>query len=156
MAGFRCCESSGEAATEIDLVLADQPLGDSVRLLQDRLQGGPQRGLVTIGEVPCEVPTDAALDADATQREVELACRLVFEIVRLRRLQTRDSRSRQALAEMALTDPLTRLGNRRAWRMALDRRWLASRDTRDTLCLAVFDLDRFKILNDTVGHAAGG
>jgi diguanylate cyclase (GGDEF)-like protein len=155
MAGHLCSDSLEATSVEIDLVLADQPLGVSAGLVRGRLQGGRERGLVTVGEVPCESPPDAALDADATDREVELACRLVSEIVRLRRLQRSELQSRQALAQLALTDPLTQVGNRRAWRMALDRRWLAAGPTGESICLAIFDLDRFKSLNDSVGHAAG-
>jgi diguanylate cyclase (GGDEF)-like protein len=60
-----------------------------------------------------------------------------------------------ALAEVARTDELTGLGNRRAWAEALHREM--SRATRDStpLCVAIVDLDHFKGYNDRHGHLAG-
>jgi diguanylate cyclase (GGDEF)-like protein len=52
----------------------------------------------------------------------------------------------------ALQDPLTRLPNRRAFDRRLQR--LAG-DRRGATSLLFIDLDRFKVLNDTLGHEAG-
>jgi diguanylate cyclase (GGDEF)-like protein len=59
------------------------------------------------------------------------------------------------LAEVARTDELTGLGNRRAWEEAIARE--ISRADRDStpLCVAIVDLDRFKDYNDLNGHLAG-
>ena len=54
----------------------------------------------------------------------------------------------------AFTDPLTGLSNRRAWDKTLRERLKAITDSR-WLCLAIFDLDHFKQINDDFGHAAG-
>jgi diguanylate cyclase (GGDEF)-like protein len=55
----------------------------------------------------------------------------------------------------AITDPLTGLPNRRGWDQQLAAR-IDDRRTRDVpLCLAVFDLDLFKAINDQHGHACG-
>jgi diguanylate cyclase (GGDEF)-like protein len=65
------------------------------------------------------------------------------------------SRSEKRYLTAALTDPLTGLPNRRAFmdraQRVLDRR---GRDGHPVALLA-FDLDRFKSINDTFGHAAG-
>jgi diguanylate cyclase (GGDEF)-like protein len=55
----------------------------------------------------------------------------------------------------ARTDDLTGLLNRRAWDEELGRE--LSRADRDgaPLCVAILDLDRFKVYNDTHGHQAG-
>jgi len=55
----------------------------------------------------------------------------------------------------AATDPLTGLGNRRLVEDALARLVAQARRTGDRFALAVVDLDRFKPVNDTYGHAAG-
>jgi diguanylate cyclase (GGDEF)-like protein len=55
----------------------------------------------------------------------------------------------------AATDPLTGLGNRRLVEDALGRLVARARRTGERFALAVVDLDRFKPVNDTYGHAAG-
>jgi diguanylate cyclase (GGDEF)-like protein len=55
----------------------------------------------------------------------------------------------------AATDPLTGLGNRRLVEDALGRLVAQGRRTGDRFAVAVVDLDRFKPVNDTYGHAVG-
>jgi glutamate transport system ATP-binding protein len=61
----------------------------------------------------------------------------------------------RALERQVLTDPLTGAFNRRhlddCLRGAVERR----RRDGESACLAVFDVDRFKDINDLLGHAAG-
>lgn len=59
------------------------------------------------------------------------------------------------LSEQAATDPLTELPNRRGWTAALARELAHARRDGTPLCLAMLDLDHFKVYNDTRGHAAG-
>jgi diguanylate cyclase (GGDEF)-like protein len=54
----------------------------------------------------------------------------------------------------ASTDPLTGIGNRRAFKRDLDQ-LLPTIDDSHELLVAMLDLDGFKIYNDTFGHAAG-
>jgi diguanylate cyclase (GGDEF)-like protein len=56
---------------------------------------------------------------------------------------------------IADTDPLTGLANRRAFLRALGRRAGALPRTGATFSLAMIDLDGFKPINDTFGHATG-
>ncbi len=108
-------------------------------------------GVVRIGG---DARADVSLPPDVTARELQLACRLLAQIVRLRRRQHRDAEQRRRLTAEALTDPLTELPNRRAWDQTLAQRLGEARGTQ-ALCLAVFDLDHFKQINDRHGHAAG-
>jgi diguanylate cyclase (GGDEF)-like protein len=55
------------------------------------------------------------------------------------------------LTDMASTDSLTGLPNRRAWEANLDRALLEG----EQFVLAMLDLDRFKNFNDSRGHPAG-
>ena len=61
----------------------------------------------------------------------------------------------EALRRQAVTDPLTGLNNRSgfksAFRMALER----ARRVRKSVALMFIDLDHFKRINDTLGHAVG-
>jgi diguanylate cyclase (GGDEF)-like protein len=70
-------------------------------------------------------------------------------------LAGRVRRQSERLEELALTDPLTGLPNRRAWEQQLPGELArAQRDGRP-LCLALLDLDHFKAFNDRHGHPAG-
>jgi diguanylate cyclase (GGDEF)-like protein len=55
----------------------------------------------------------------------------------------------------SLTDPLTGLGNHRAFQEELDRQVEAAQRYEVPLSLVVIDLDEFKLVNDRNGHAEG-
>ncbi|HEY7266360.1 MAG TPA: diguanylate cyclase [Solirubrobacterales bacterium] len=55
----------------------------------------------------------------------------------------------------ARTDDLTGLLNRRAWDEELGRELSRADRSGAALCVAILDLDRFKLYNDTNGHQAG-
>jgi diguanylate cyclase (GGDEF)-like protein len=57
--------------------------------------------------------------------------------------------------ELARVDPLTGLGNRRAFEEAMVTEIAQSRRGDQPLSLLVCDLDRFKVINDVYGHLAG-
>lgn len=59
------------------------------------------------------------------------------------------------LAELALLDPLTQLHNRRFMNDRLQAEVVHAVRQRTTFSLALIDLDDFKSINDTFGHAAG-
>jgi len=61
----------------------------------------------------------------------------------------------QALHELARTDPLTGLRNRRAFDDSLGLEIAAVERTRSPLSLLVLDVDHFKQINDSFGHDAG-
>lgn len=59
------------------------------------------------------------------------------------------------LEQLAQTDALTTLPNRRSWDRTLDTLLSMSAATGHPLSVALVDLDHFKAFNDTYGHAAG-
>ncbi|WP_010188056.1 sensor domain-containing diguanylate cyclase [Sphingomonas sp. PAMC 26605] len=59
------------------------------------------------------------------------------------------------LFHAALTDPLTQLPNRRAFKLELDGLVEHVDPTRSFGCVAMFDFDHFKQVNDNHGHEAG-
>lgn len=59
------------------------------------------------------------------------------------------------LAVLARTDPLTGTLNRRALQEAAQRETSRSVRHGHPLCAVLIDMDKFKLLNDTRGHAAG-
>ena len=108
-------------------------------------------GMIRIGS---DAPADVNLPDRPSPRELQLACRLLAEIVRLRHRELSFTELQHRLYTEAFTDPLTGLPNRRAWDQTLRERLGAATDSR-CLCLAIFDLDHFKQVNDAFGHAAG-
>jgi diguanylate cyclase (GGDEF)-like protein len=72
-------------------------------------------------------------------------------------LQERD-RNKQYVArirELAFTDPLTGLPNRRRLEEQVETAIWSARTGEDTLALLFVDLNGFKAVNDALGHAAG-
>jgi diguanylate cyclase len=55
----------------------------------------------------------------------------------------------------AMTDALTMLANRKAFDETLERACLTADESKQTLTLAVVDIDHFKMFNDTWGHQTG-
>jgi diguanylate cyclase (GGDEF)-like protein len=56
---------------------------------------------------------------------------------------------------LATHDPLTGLGNRRSATDLIDRLWSSPSIPKASIAFIMADIDRFKQLNDTAGHAAG-
>jgi len=65
------------------------------------------------------------------------------------------ARVNDRLREMARTDELTGLGNRRAAMDELARAWHDSHRHGTPLACVIFDIDHFKLVNDTHGHDIG-
>jgi diguanylate cyclase (GGDEF)-like protein len=86
---------------------------------------------------------------------VESRTAITLERERAQRAE-RLAKAEKAKARLiADTDPLTGLANRRAFLRALGRRAAAITRSRKGFALAMVDLDGFKPINDTFGHAAG-
>ena len=84
----------------------------------------------------------------------ELAVRL--EIARrILSVQERLERQNARLTELATTDDLTGLVNRREFRRALGLNFAMAERQGLPLSLILFDIDHFKDFNDTFGHPAG-
>lgn len=62
---------------------------------------------------------------------------------------------RERVEELSLTDPLTRLWNRRHFESQLELEVQRARRYRKPLTLLILDLDRFKNVNDRFGHPEG-
>lgn len=67
----------------------------------------------------------------------------------------RINESEEVLAELARRDSLTGLANRRAFDESLSEAWARVERFREQVSLLAIDIDHFKEINDTYGHAAG-
>jgi diguanylate cyclase (GGDEF)-like protein/PAS domain S-box-containing protein len=120
-------------AVDGDPLVVDRPVprgdatGGVLRVRWDAAQGAPGPGRLLVVEL--------------------LAAELGAALERRRLLER--------LRDLARTDPLTGLANRRLWdeRLAVELARAARYER--PLCVAAIDLDRFKPYNDTYGHQAG-
>jgi diguanylate cyclase (GGDEF)-like protein len=91
-----------------------------------------------------------------TGRQIALHL-LVFSFVTLliAALQVARQRAEEALAQQALHDPLTGLPNRLLFQDRVQQALHAAHRDRTSCALLLLDLDRFKEVNDTLGHQVG-
>ncbi|WP_432483733.1 GGDEF domain-containing protein [Kineococcus esterisolvens] len=109
--------------------------------------------LLAPGTLAVQLLTGAPLSAWA----VVLSSSVLFLLVvaRVWTLLRRVREQADQLAELARTDPLTGLANRRRATAETERLRDRALAAGTPLVLAVLDLDRFKRFNDTFGHPAG-
>lgn len=91
----------------------------------------------------------------AGQRVVQLQEEVEKDREEIRRFASELAVTNRRLQAAALTDPLTRLPNRRYAMERLQQEWASSSRHGRPLCCMVIDVDRFKSINDTHGHDAG-
>ena len=171
---LQACEAAGGATPSYDLMALRRALSDAAEQI-----GQPAQALVHLREAHALYETLVGRSARARyvaldithqleqvrhERDVAVHGRRSVEDDRRRltelnaALQTQmaeTERLHEQLREQALHDPLTGLHNRRyLFEVAPGLLELARRQ-RTPLCVVLLDLDHFKLLNDTCGHAAG-
>lgn len=81
---------------------------------------------------------------------------LIVAVLARQFLAVRENRRLLALvSEQALRDPLTRLGNRALFTERLDSALRRLHRARGSVAVLSLDMNNFKMVNDTLGHAAG-
>lgn len=90
-------------------------------------------------------------------REAKRTNTALQEEMRQRILSRTDALERQlsAMKAQASRDGLTGLNNRRAFDTMMPQIFKACKESCEDLCVLMIDVDNFKPLNDTLGHAAG-
>ena len=86
---------------------------------------------------------------------VAISVTLGFAVARLKARARKGAARVVQLEEMAMTDGLTGLPNRRQWEEQLPRELARAIRYREPVCVAMLDLDHFKAYNDRYGHQAG-
>jgi len=66
-----------------------------------------------------------------------------------------DISDRKAIEEISITDPLTKLYNRRYFDQTLEKELRLAARNKSSVTLAIIDIDYFKKYNDCYGHPAG-
>jgi diguanylate cyclase (GGDEF)-like protein/putative nucleotidyltransferase with HDIG domain len=121
-----------------------------------------QRSLFSLGRsnirwtiVPFSLMASAALMLVVLwQRSPFLSVALVGPLLAIQLYQRAIVRALRAM-RLALTDPLTGLGNHRHFHECLERELRHAHERRLSLTLCLVDVDDFKRINDRFGHPAG-
>ena len=132
--------TTGELATDLDRCSTDMaaPLA---AMLEDASRGD---GMQLLHEL---VATAKDMQATVLASHAEL-----LDTQRsLAEIKAELTESRKMLGQ----DPLTGTENRRSMSVILEREVLRARSEGGLLCVAMVDVDHFKKINDTYGHAAG-
>ncbi|MBV9862070.1 MAG: PleD family two-component system response regulator [Alphaproteobacteria bacterium] len=159
-----CTEAQSllDAGTELIIASLSMPDGDSLRLVSQ------WRATETFRQLPIlliaddsELPRLAkGLDLGANDYLIrpvdrnELLARARTQI-RRKRLQDRLRENYRRSLSLALTDELTGLYNRRYVLAHLDELIARANEGGTGVAVLMFDIDHFKQINDTYGHAAG-
>lgn len=153
LTGWPQAEALDRPVTEV-FRLTDEATGgavpDPVRLCLDRGEPFYLEDEVTLATRGGETRhiRDSAAPVRTAAGEVIGAVLVFQDVTKARALQ-------RELAHSALHDPLTGLPNRTAFEQRLQQAWDQARDQRRRHVLCFLDLDRFKPVNDSAGHAAG-
>jgi diguanylate cyclase len=116
--------------------------GANCRLSQQQHESGPIRDIVL-----------ALIDDNRRMRDRLSNVRNQLEESRLHVLQLQNNLERSE--EAGMRDVITMIGNRRYFDTALSEELERARATGGDFCLALADLDRFKLVNDRFGHPVG-
>jgi diguanylate cyclase (GGDEF)-like protein len=169
--GYRtACASDGETALNMvaqsppDLILLD--------VMMPHMDGNEVARRIKADKSLPYIPIIMQTALDSTQSKVvgldsgaddyvtkpinyaELQARMTAAL-RIKALQDQVAAKNVQLAEMAITDALTGLYNRRHLDERLDEMFEHSARLHEPLSVAMFDIDHFKMVNDTYGHQAG-
>lgn len=93
--------------------------------------------------------------ADGVLVWIEGVCSMIVICWMVVCVQNQAHRLRRTLTDLARTDPLTRLLNRRAFDEALAHEHTRNHRGGPPMALLLVDIDHFKHVNDTWGHQAG-
>lgn len=125
-----------------DTSSATDPASRSSGLQASRTLGEALQAL-ELSHAPMSPAIEAALEAFAK------------ELAHQRALNAQLRRNLAELEQLADTDPLTRVYNRRAFTRELTRHLAYAQRYKVGMALIFIDLDGFKAINDTLGHGAG-
>ena len=90
-----------------------------------------------------------------TSSESSIFIEMKAEIDRLRATVAEQTAEISRLGQLAETDPLTGLANRRAFDKHLQQRMAQHQRDGQRFCLMIVDIDQFKSINDQFGHLMG-
>lgn len=156
-------KEAGSASPDLYVIAADLARsGEGLMLLSElrSRQSSRHAGIIIAVDRAAQAAASMALDMGASDIVTlpidfdELALRLRSQLARKRQGDRLRTRVRDGL-QLAVTDPLTGLYNRRYAMSHLTRVRERALSAERTFAAMLIDLDHFKQVNDTHGHAAG-
>jgi diguanylate cyclase (GGDEF)-like protein len=144
--------ASYPAAARLPLVFLGLPLALRLLLFRDATHIGLGVSLIMILLLMTRL---LGIHNRGFRALVESRTNIADERERARRAERIAKAEKAKARRIADTDPLTGLANRRAFLRHLTRRAAALARSRGGFALAMVDLDGFKPINDTFGHATG-
>jgi diguanylate cyclase (GGDEF)-like protein len=87
--------------------------------------------------------------------EVEKVCIALHDVTDVGYYQSELTRANEELEKLSRIDGLTQLANRHHWEERLSEEFSRAKRYDGLVSLILFDLDKFKNINDTYGHLAG-
>lgn len=156
-------EPLGEMQPDVIVIGADltEP-GGGLRLMSELRSRHATRHAAVCVVLPAGAADTAAMALDLGANDLieadadpaEMALRIRIQVARKRQADQLRASVEDRL-RLAMTDPLTGLHNRRYAMAHLCRIAERAAASGRTFALMILDLDRFKAINDTHGHAAG-
>lgn len=134
--------------TGVDVVNAVREAGSFAPVIMLTGQGSERVAVEAMRAGVTDYIGKGALDAETLFRSVTKA----METAELRR---RVEEYQLKLEELARTDSLTGLHNRRFFMENFEREFKRARRSREPLCVLMMDVDHFKVVNDRHGHLTG-
>jgi diguanylate cyclase (GGDEF)-like protein len=158
MSALRMINESAPDLVLLDIMMPRMSGYDVARALQDKPSTShiPIIFVTAKGEMEDRVVgLDMAVDYICKPFATPELLARVRAALRTRKLQEELRVSNDQLSKLATTDPLTGLFNRRRFDEQLEDELRRARRFGHALAVVLFDLDRFKNINDTWGHAQG-
>jgi diguanylate cyclase (GGDEF)-like protein len=140
------------------LRLADDRLGPLVDEVSAAVVEAAEMLQLRVGRQPRYEEIAAAAAANLLRMNLsyqELNDRLQEALAEQQRLAAQLREMNRELEDLAVTDELTRLPNRRAFDDGFERALVYAQRTATPLSLLLIDIDHFKQVNDAHGHLAG-
>ena len=132
-------------------ILQAGAIGRDLRLIALSETCAPGRAAKLLDMGACDV---VSMPSEDTVQDRELAFRMTLQMVRKKRADVLRGQLENGL-QAAVLDPLTGLHNRRYAQVFLRRMVEDAKHEGQSCAVMIADLDHFKTVNDTYGHAAG-
>jgi diguanylate cyclase (GGDEF)-like protein/PAS domain S-box-containing protein len=98
--------------------------------------------------------TSIAMKDESNDRMKEIVC-VTRDITERKQIEEELRKANDRLSELSSLDGLTGIANRRSFDEILDKEWNRAMRLGQPLAMIMFDIDHFKLYNDTYGHQQG-